>query len=30
MAKQPTVYMLANYRNGTLYTGVTSYLKIRV
>jgi len=28
--KQPTVYILANQRNGTLYTGVTSNLITRV
>lgn len=28
--KQPTVYILANKRNGTLYTGVTSNLIQRV
>nr|VFK10279.1 MAG: putative endonuclease [Candidatus Kentron sp. LPFa] len=28
--KQPTVYILASKRNGTLYTGVTSDLKRRV
>ena len=30
MAKQPSVYILTNSRNGTLYTGVTSDLKKRV
>lgn len=30
MTKQPSVYILANFRNGTLYTGVTSDLKKRV
>ena len=30
MAKQPTVYILTNARNGTLYTGVTSNLQKRV
>ena len=30
MAKQPTVYILANKRNGTLYIGVTSNLVARV
>ncbi len=30
MAKQPTVYMLANGRNGTIYIGVTSNLVARV
>ena len=29
-AKQPTVYILASHRNGTLYTGVTSNLPARV
>jgi putative endonuclease len=28
--KQPVVYMMANNRNGTLYTGVTSNLLQRV
>nr|VFK12251.1 MAG: putative endonuclease [Candidatus Kentron sp. LPFa]VFK12252.1 MAG: putative endonuclease [Candidatus Kentron sp. LPFa] len=28
--KQPTVYLLANERNGTLYIGVTSDLEKRV
>ena len=28
--KQPTVYILASHRNGTLYTGVTSNLVARV
>ncbi len=28
--KQPAVYMMANQRNGTLYTGVTSDLVKRV
>lgn len=28
--KQPSVYILANYKNGTLYTGVTSELVKRV
>ena len=28
--KQPAVYILANRRNGTLYTGVTSNLATRV
>jgi predicted GIY-YIG superfamily endonuclease len=28
--KQPAVYMLANRKNGTLYTGVTSNLVARV
>ena len=27
--KQPTVYILASHRNGTLYTGVTSNLPAR-
>ena len=26
MTKQPCVYMMANQRNGTIYTGVTSLL----
>ncbi len=26
MAKQPAIYMMANRRNGTIYTGVTSDL----
>lgn len=30
MVKQPAVYILANRRNGTLYTGVTSNLIKRV
>jgi putative endonuclease len=30
MPKQPCVYILANTRNGTLYTGVTSDLVKRV
>ncbi len=30
MVKQPAVYILANQRNGTLYTGVTSNLVKRV
>jgi len=30
MRKQPAVYILANKRNGTLYTGVTSDLLKRV
>lgn len=30
MDKQPAVYILANRRNGTLYTGVTSNLVKRV
>jgi putative endonuclease len=30
MNKQPTVYILASKRNGTLYIGVTSYLVKRV
>jgi len=30
MDKQPAVYILANQRNGTLYTGVTSNLIKRV
>jgi putative endonuclease len=29
MAKQPSVYIVANKRNGTLYTGVTSDLPKR-
>ncbi len=28
--KQPAVYMIANRRNGTLYTGVTSNLPQRI
>jgi putative endonuclease len=28
--KQPAVYIMANARNGTLYTGVTSNLVQRV
>ncbi len=28
--KQPAVYIIANHRNGTLYTGVTSNLVQRV
>lgn len=28
--KQPTVYILASKRNGTLYIGVTGFLKKRV
>ena len=28
--KQPAVYIMANHRNGTLYTGVTSQLVQRV
>ncbi|MBL1377636.1 GIY-YIG nuclease family protein [Zobellella iuensis] len=30
MLKQPAVYILANKRNGTLYTGVTSNLVQRI
>ncbi len=30
MEKQPAVYILANRRNGTLYTGVTSNLVKRI
>ena len=30
MKKQPSVYILANKRNGTLYVGVTSDLKKRI
>jgi putative endonuclease len=30
MGKQPVVYIMANRRNGTLYTGVTSNLVKRV
>ena len=30
MQKQPAVYILANKRNGTLYTGVTSDLVKRI
>lgn len=30
MDKQPCVYLLANKRNGTLYTGVTSNLVKRI
>ncbi len=29
MAKQPAIYIMANRRNGTLYTGVTSDLPKR-
>lgn len=29
-SKQPAVYILANRRNGTLYTGVTSNLRGRI
>jgi putative endonuclease len=28
--KQPAVYILSNYKNGTLYVGVTSHLVQRV
>ena len=28
--KQPTMYILASHRNGTIYTGVTSNLPARV
>ena len=28
--REPTVYMMANKRNGTIYTGVTSNLITRV
>ncbi len=30
MQKQPAVYMMANKRNGTIYTGVTSNLIKRI
>lgn len=30
MCRQPAIYILANRRNGTLYTGVTSNLIARV
>ena len=30
MAKQPSVYMLASQRNGTLYVGVTAHLRERI
>ncbi|HQV70819.1 MAG: GIY-YIG nuclease family protein [Anaerolineae bacterium] len=30
MAKQPTVYILASQKNGTLYIGVTSNLQERI
>ncbi len=30
MKKQPAVYMMANRKNGTIYTGVTSNLPKRV
>lgn len=30
MEKQPAIYIMANKRNGTLYTGVTSNLQKRV
>lgn len=30
MEKNPAVYIMANRRNGTLYTGVTAYLPKRV
>ena len=30
MRKNPCVYIMANKENGTLYTGVTSYLEKRV
>jgi len=30
MEKQPAVYIMANKRNGTIYTGVTSNLPKRV
>ncbi|MBF0436101.1 MAG: GIY-YIG nuclease family protein, partial [Magnetococcales bacterium] len=30
MVKQPTVYLLASKRNGTLYVGVTSDLVKRI
>ncbi len=28
--KQPSIYILANKKNGTLYTGVTSDLELRI
>jgi putative endonuclease len=30
MSKQPTIYIITNKRNGTLYTGVTSDLIKRI
>ena len=30
MQKEPAVYIITNKRNGTLYTGVTSYLQQRI
>ena len=30
MLREPCVYILANQKNGTLYTGVTSNLRVRV
>ena len=30
MGKQPAVYIMANFRNGAIYTGVTSNLMQRV
>jgi putative endonuclease len=30
MKKMPTVYIMTNKRNGTLYTGVTSNLIVRI
>ena len=30
MQKRPAVYILASRRNGTLYTGVTSALRVRI
>ena len=28
--RRPAIYMMANKRNGTLYTGVTSHLQQRI
>jgi len=30
MSKRPFVYIMASYRNGTLYTGITAHLLERV